>query len=114
MAEIIFTNEYGTEGFRFKDAAVRLIEEADIPAVINLYKLNYGDGYIDARDYDERWVKRNIYSDHIIWLVLDDEGEVSASAVVILDYGDDNDQIGEIGRLVVHPRQGARVRAADD
>jgi GNAT superfamily N-acetyltransferase len=101
-------HEYGTSGFKFKDPAARHIEESDIPAVINLYKLNYGDDYAIPEFYDERWVKRGIYSDHIIWLVLEESDGVSASGAVVLDYGDYNDQIGEIGRLVVHPDRKGR------
>ncbi len=100
--------EYGTHGFRFADPTVRHIEEADISAVIALFKLNYGDDYPIPEFYDERWLKRGIYSDHIIWLVIEEEGELVASGAVILDYGDYNDQIGEIGRLVVHPHRKGR------
>jgi RimJ/RimL family protein N-acetyltransferase len=101
-------HEYGTSDFRFTDPAARHIKEADIPSVINLFKLNYGDAYAIPEFYDEQWVKRGIYSDHIIWLVLEEEGEVIASGACVLDYGDYNDQIGEIGRLVVHPERKGR------
>ena len=101
-------HEYGTKGFQFKDPSARPIEESDIPAVINLFKLNYGDDYAIPEFYDEHWVKRGIYSDHIIWLVLEEDDGVSASGAVVLDYGDYNDQIGEIGRLVVHPERKGR------
>jgi RimJ/RimL family protein N-acetyltransferase len=100
--------EYGTTDFRFRDPAVRLITEDDIPAVIELFRLNYGDDYAIPQFYDERWVKHGIYSDHIIWLVIEEDGEVVASGALILDYGDYNDQIGEIGRLVVHPDRKGR------
>jgi GNAT superfamily N-acetyltransferase len=100
--------EYGTEGFKFTDPAVRLIEESDIPALISLFKLNYGEDYSIPEFYDDRWVKRGIYSDHVIWLVLEEEGEVIASGACILDYGDYNDQIGEMGRFVVHPERKGR------
>jgi RimJ/RimL family protein N-acetyltransferase len=101
-------HEYGTRGFQFTDASARHIRESDIPAVINLFKLNYGDDYAIPEFYDEHWVKRGIYSDHIIWLVLEEADGVSASGAVVLDYGDYNDQIGEIGRLVVHPERKGR------
>lgn len=100
--------EYGTAHFEFADPAVRHIEERDIPAVIDLFKLNYGDDYPIPEFYDEHWVKRGIYSGHIIWLVIEEEAEIVASGAVILDYGDYNDQIGEIGRLVVHPERKGR------
>jgi RimJ/RimL family protein N-acetyltransferase len=100
--------EYGTACFKFTDAAVRHVEESDIPGLIALFKLNYGEDYAIPEFYDDRWVKRGIYSDHIIWLVLEEQGEVLASGACILDYGDYNDQIGELGRLVVHPERKGR------
>jgi RimJ/RimL family protein N-acetyltransferase len=100
--------EYGTSGFQFADPAARHIKEADVPEVVKLFKLNYGDDYAIPEFYDEQWVKRGIYSDHVIWLVLEEGGEVVASGACVLDYGDYNDQIGEIGRLVVHPERKGR------
>lgn len=101
-------HEYGTSSFQFTDSAARHIKESDIPTVINLFKRNYGDDYAIPEFYDDQWVKRGIYSDHIIWLVLEEEGEVVASAACVLDYGDYNDQIGEIGRVVVDPDRKGR------
>lgn len=101
-------HEYGTNDFQFADSAARHIKESDIPAVIKLFKLNYGDDYAIPEFYDDQWVKRGIYSDHIIWLVLEEEGEVVASGACVLDYGDYNDQIGELGRVVVHPHRKGR------
>lgn len=82
---------------------VRPIQENDIEAVINLFRENYGDDYAMPEFYDPQWVKRGVYSDNIIWLVLEDEGKIVASGAIILNFGDYNDQIGEIGRLVVDP-----------
>jgi hypothetical protein len=101
-------HEYGTSKLKFTDPAARHIKESDIPAVIKLFKLNYGDDYAIPEFYDDQWVKRGIYSDHIIWLVLEEEGEVVASGACVLDYGDYNDQIGEFGRVVVHPQRKGR------
>ena len=82
---------------------VRPVQESDIPQVIALFHENYGDSYSMPEFYDPQWVKRGIYSDHIIWLVVEDEGKVVASGAVILNSGDYNDLIGEIGRVVVDP-----------
>lgn len=82
---------------------VRPIQESDIETVIELFRKNYGDDYAMPEFYDPQWVKRGVYSDHIVWLVLEDEGKIVASGAIILNFGDYNDQIGEIGRLVVDP-----------
>jgi RimJ/RimL family protein N-acetyltransferase len=82
---------------------VRAIQESDVEAVIQLFRENYGDDYAMPEFYDPQWVKRGVYSDNIIWLVLEEEGRIVASGAIILNFGDYNDQIGEIGRLVVDP-----------
>ncbi|HEX7587444.1 MAG TPA: GNAT family N-acetyltransferase [Anaerolineae bacterium] len=87
---------------------IRLIEESDIEPVIQLFRANYGDDYAMPEFYDPQWVKRGIYSDHIIWLVIEEENRIVASGACILNFGDYNDQIGEIGRLVVDPKYGGR------
>ena len=87
---------------------IRPVREDDIEQVIALFRANYGDDYAMPEFYDPQWVKRGVYSDHIIWLVIEDEGRVVASGACILNAGDYNDQIGEIGRLVVDPTVGGR------
>lgn len=103
---------------------VRPIQEGDIEAIINLFKENYGNDYAMPEFYDPQWLKRGIYSDHIIWLVIEDtpaetpqessntpdssasppaKGKIVASGACILNFGDYNDLIGEIGRVVVDP-----------
>ena len=97
--------EYVTGGFKFADPAIRLVEERDIGDISNLFRLNYGETYLYPDVYDGRWVKRSIYGEDVICLVLEEKGEVLATGAVVLDYGDHNDQIGEMGRLVVHPER---------
>ncbi|MCG3142561.1 MAG: hypothetical protein HDKAJFGB_04058 [Anaerolineae bacterium] len=87
---------------------IRPIQENDIEAVINLFRENYGDDYSMPEFYDPQWVKRGIYSDHIIWLVVEEQGEIVASGACILNFGDYNDLVGEIGRVVVDPDTGGK------
>ncbi len=87
---------------------IRPVREEDIEAIINLFRVNYGEDYAIPEFYDPMWVKRGIYSDHIIWLVAEDEGRVVASGACILNAGDYNDHIGEIGRVVVDPTAGGK------
>lgn len=101
-------SQHATQGFQFKDDSVRLVEEKDIPAVSNLFKLNYGDAYLDLAVYDGRWVKKCIYNEGIICVVIEEDGEILATGALMLDYGDYNDQIGELSRLVVHPEATGR------
>lgn len=87
---------------------IRPVREEDIEAIINLFRVNYGDDYAIPEFYDPMWVKRGIYSDHIIWLVAEEAGRVVASGACILNAGDYNDNIGEIGRVVVDPNAGGK------
>lgn len=87
---------------------IREIREEDIEQVIQLFRANYGDDYAIPEFYDPQWVKRGIYSDHIIWLVVEEGNAIVASGAAILDFGDYNDQIAEIGRLVVDPGTSGR------
>jgi RimJ/RimL family protein N-acetyltransferase len=87
---------------------IRPIREEDIEQVIHLFRMNYGDDYFYPEFYDPQWIKRGIYSDNILWLVIEDEGRVVGSGAVVLDSGDYDDQIAEIGRLVVDPSVGGK------
>ena len=87
---------------------IRPVQEEDIESIIQLFRANYGDDYFLPEFYDPQWVKRGIYSDHIIWLAAEVDGKVVGSAALILNAGDYNDQIGEIGRLVVDTEAGGR------
>lgn len=99
---------YEAEDFKFKDSAVRFIDEADALAIAQLFKQNYGEGYIDPEVYDGKWVKRCVYNDNIIGLVIEEETKVIATATLALDYGDYNDQIAEMGRFAVNPEYKGR------
>lgn len=99
---------YEAEDFKFKDSAVRFIEEADAAALAHLFRQNYGEGYIDPEVYDGKWVKRCVYNDNLIGLVIEEETKVIATATLALDYGDYNDQIAEMGRFAVSPEYKGR------
>lgn len=90
-----------------EDIIVRPVEERDIPDIINLLWLNYGDDYPDRELYNGKWYKGAIYNDNVRWLVAENRknNEVLASGAIKLDYGDYDDQLGIIGRLVAHPKR---------
>jgi GNAT superfamily N-acetyltransferase len=80
---------------------IREIAESDSEAVLALFRVNYGDDYTP---YDPAWVKKGIYSEHILWLVAEEEGEIVASGALVLGFGNYVDQIGKIERLAVAPK----------
>src|SRR5215510_406240 len=79
---------------------IREIREGDIEAVIQLSHKNYGDDYAIPEFYDPQWVKRGIYSDHIIWLVNEEEGRIVASGACIWTFGTNNNKMGKMGGLL--------------
>ena len=87
------TSELETKGRKRNEAQIRLVKESDIPALIELFKLNYGDGYPHYELANERLVEHLIHDPNIIWLVLDDNG-VAASGALILNQGRSGDQNG--------------------
>src|SRR6202171_695322 len=94
---------YGSIAYQQRDLAIRYVEERDIPAIADLFRLNYGESYPLPDVYDGSWVKHSMHSDQIICLVLEEEGRVVSTGSVVLNYGDYNDKSGELARLVVHP-----------
>jgi len=92
-----------SDSFQFSDPAIRLVRESDAEQIAKLFRLNYGNDYPHTDVFDGTWVKRCIYNDTNIGVVFEDQGAVVATGAVRLDYGDYNDQIGELTRLVVHP-----------
>jgi N-acetylglutamate synthase-like GNAT family acetyltransferase len=113
QASRITMGDFGIDDFEFSDPSVRLVRESDIEAIANLFKLNYGHDYPFPHVFDGTWVKRAIYSENIVCVVLQEEAEVIGTGAVLLDYGDYDDQLGELTRLAVHPdrvRHGAGRR----
>ena len=82
---------------------IRNVRESDIAGLVGLFRSAYGDDYAIRDVYDGDALKRAIYSDNIYWLVAEEQGEILGCGALVMGMGDDNDQIGEIGRLVVAP-----------
>lgn len=94
----------------------RPVRESDLDGLTALYRAAYGEDYAVRDVYDAEALKRGIYSDNIFWLVVEEEGKIIGSGALVMGIGDYNDQIGELGRLVVHPgvrSKGLARRLAD-
>lgn len=89
------------------DITIRLVEEGDVEKIATLYREVYGDDYPFKEFYDTEWIKRGVFDGNIRWYVAAEEsGRLLGSAAVMINVGDADDLVSEIGRLVVHP--GAR------
>jgi len=88
------------------DVTIRPAGEADIAGMQELFNVTYGDRYSHPEFVAQAYIRKMIYSDNSLVLVAEDgEGEVVATASVVIDVGAYADLIGEFGRLVVHPEK---------
>ncbi|MEM7699716.1 MAG: GNAT family N-acetyltransferase [Verrucomicrobiota bacterium] len=86
------------------DISIRLVAEHDVDQVAQLYLDVYGEDYPFREFYDTEWIKRGVFDSDIRWYVAADEnGRLLGSAAVMINVGDADDLVSEIGRLVVHP-----------
>ncbi len=84
---------------------IRQINEGDVNDVINIFRRNYGDSYPYQDFYKPDWVKKGIYNDDLFWLVAEEQGsgKILGSGALVLEAGDHDDLMGEVGRLVTDP-----------
>jgi CRP/FNR family cyclic AMP-dependent transcriptional regulator len=83
---------------------VRLARESDVTRIAAVYRDVYGDDYPFKELYDTEWIKRGVYDREIRWFVAVGEEGLLGSGAVMLNAGDADDMVAELGRLVVHPR----------
>ena len=88
---------------------IRPADEKDVRAIQGLFVLCYGDRYSHPEFVEGPYLRQMMYSDNSLVLVAEDEqGEIVATASVVIDVGAYADLIGEFGRLVVHPQMRGR------
>jgi CRP-like cAMP-binding protein/GNAT superfamily N-acetyltransferase len=86
------------------EIAIRPAEDGDIESIQALFHQTYGDRYSHPEFIGAAYLRKMIYSDNSLVLVGESpEGEVVATASVVIDVGAYSDLVGEFGRLVVHP-----------
>ncbi len=82
---------------------VREADETDVDPIRQIFIAVYGHDYPYRRFYDVDWLKKSIFSDDILTLVAQLDGQVVGTASVVYSAGARSDLVGEFGRLVVHP-----------
>lgn len=86
------------------EVSIRPAGEADITAIQGLFSATYGDRYSHPEFVSDAYLRKMIYSDNSLVLVAErDDGEIAATASVVIDVGAYSDLVGEFGRLVVRP-----------
>ena len=89
---------------QFSGPKIRRVKESDTDAIARLFRCVYKDKYPFPDVFDGRWVKKCVHNDDVICLVLEENNEVVGSGALVMDVGNYNDQVGELGRFVVHPK----------
>lgn len=83
---------------------VRPAVETDAAEIKRIFLASYGEDYVYPEFYDERHLKKMIFSDDTVVLVAEtSSGKVVGTASVILEIGAYSDLVGEFGRLAVDP-----------
>lgn len=72
----------------------------DVEKVRDLFVQAYGKDYPFTGFYDTEWLKKAVYDDGIIFMVMEFDKEIIATASMMLTSGGMDDMIGEVGRLV--------------
>ena len=85
------------------EVQVRVIREADLPAVRDLFYRCYGESYPYKEFYSDDWLKRSIYQDSYRSLLAEIDGQVVGTASIYFEVGAFADLCGEFGRLAVDP-----------
>lgn len=84
-------------------ATIREAVESDVESISNLFIQVYGLNYGYKGFYDSAWLKKNVFDENTIFLVGEHEGKIIATVSAVLDEGDENNLIAEIGRMIVKP-----------
>ncbi len=87
------------------DPAVRSATPDDAVGIRELFVAAYDDSYTYASFYDLETLRKLIYDDDTLVLVVEEpaSGRILGTASVVYESGAYTDLVGEFGRLVVHP-----------
>ena len=79
---------------------IREAKDTDVNNIIKLFIEVYGHDYPFQSFYDTEWLKKAVYDDGTIFLVMEIDGRIVATVSMMLTSGGLDDMIGEAGRLV--------------
>ena len=82
---------------------IREARVSDVEKIRDMFVQAYGNDYPFTGFYDTEWLKKAVYDDGTLFLVMEINDEVIATASMMLTSGGLDDMIGEIGRLVATP-----------
>jgi hypothetical protein len=79
---------------------IREARDADVETIRNLFVGGYGPNYPFKGFYDTEWLKKAVYDDGTMMLVMEMDERIVATASMVFTSGGMDDMIGEVGRLV--------------
>ncbi len=82
---------------------IRDVTDKDVERIRDLFVKVYGTKYPFTGFYDTEWLKKSVYDDGTLFLLMEEKDEIVATASMMLTSGDMDDLIGETGRLVALP-----------
>ncbi|MFC2092775.1 cyclic nucleotide-binding domain-containing protein [Bacteroidota bacterium] len=81
-------------------STIREATDKDVEQIRDIFVQVYGKDYPFKGFYDTEWLKKSVYDDGTLFLVMEMDNKVIASASMMLTSGGLDDMIGEAGRLV--------------
>ena len=81
-------------------STIREATDKDVEQIRDIYVQVYGNSYPFKGFYNTEWLKKAVYDDGTLFLVMEMDNKVIASASMMLTSGGLDDMIGEAGRLV--------------
>lgn len=85
------------------EVVVREAVEEDVDGIREIFLAVYGNDYPYECFRDTGWLKRSVFTDDILMLVAEQDGQLLGTSSVVFDIGAHSDLVGEFGRLAVHP-----------
>ena len=79
---------------------IREARDTDVNRISELFVQVYGSEYPFKGFYDTEWLKKAVYDDGTLFLVMEMDNEIIATVSMMLTSGGLDDMIGEVGRLV--------------
>jgi len=86
-------------------STIREATDKDVEQIRNLFVQVYGMDYQFKGFYDTEWLKKSVYDDGTLFLVMEMNKKIIATASMMLTSGGLDDMIGEAGRLVASPEK---------
>ncbi|MFC2100642.1 cyclic nucleotide-binding domain-containing protein [Bacteroidota bacterium] len=87
---------------------IREARDTDVEQIRDLFVEVYGKDYPFADFYNTEWLKKLVYDDHTLFLVMELDGKIAITCSMNMSVGSMDDMIGEAGRFVASTSEKVR------